>query len=202
MRFLTVTLVVLFATGCVSKAKYDKVESQLAACRDKKGGGGGGGVGGGGGGASRRSALLEQLRPLVDKGILEVEDADGRTVIGMKSEVLFPSGSADLSPDGRETLRTVARVLDSQTNTNWQIEGHTDNDPIQGTGTNWELGANRALAVLHLMVDAGMAPGRLSAATFGEYAPVATNDTAVGKAQNRRIEIVLLPELKRAKKLD
>jgi chemotaxis protein MotB len=205
MRTLITTLLLTTTlVGCVSQAKYAQLESQLEACRNKKGGGGGGGggSGGGGGGAETRRALLEQLKPLVDRGILEVEDYDGRTVIGMRSEVLFPSGSWELSPDGKATIREVGKALNNQTNTRWQIEGHTDNDPMQGNLTNWELGANRALAVLHVMVEAGMSSDRLSAATFGEFNPVVKNDTDEHKAKNRRIEIVLLRDFRAAKQLE
>jgi chemotaxis protein MotB len=199
MRELSVVvLACTLLVGCVSQSKYAQLETQLAQCRGKKVGGGGGGAGG----EARRTALLDQLKPLVDRGVLEVEDYDGRTVLGMRSEVLFGSGSAELSPDGRATLREVAKALAGQENTRWQIEGHTDNDPMQGAVTNWELGANRALAVLHVMVESGMPPGRLSAATFGEYAPVAKNDKAEGKAKNRRIEIVLLRDFRAAKVLE
>jgi chemotaxis protein MotB len=80
-----------------------------------------------------------------------------------------------------------------------QIEGHTDNDPIGGKlmekfPTNWELSTSRALAVVHfLQSEVGINALRLSGAGYGEYQPTALNDTAEGKAVNRRIEIVLLP---------
>lgn len=195
MRVLALVALVLGSTGCSSAAKVAQLENQLAQCRGKKGGGGGGA-------AATPGALLEQLKPLVDRGILEVEDQDGRTVLGMRSEVLFGSGSSELSVEGKETIREIAKALHTQTTTRWQVEGHTDNDPMAGGMTNWELGANRALAVLHVMVDAGMPPGRLSAATFGEFTPVAKNDNNEGKARNRRIEIVLLRDFRAAKSLE
>lgn len=196
MRVLAFASLLTVAAGCSSAAKVQELENQLQACRGKKGGAPAGG------GSAQKGAILEQLKPLVDRGILSVEDQDGRTVLGMRSEVLFSSGSSELSNDGRQTVAEIARVLNKQEGTRWQVEGHTDNDPMQGAMTNWELGANRALAVLHVMIDAGMSPQRLSASTFGEFNPVARNESADGKAKNRRIEIVLLRDFRAAKTLE
>jgi chemotaxis protein MotB len=178
--------------GCVPQSKYLELESQYDACQRK---------------LDRcgerqpnpdRSALLEQLRPLVQRGLLTVKDEDGRTTVQMKAEVLFPSGSAELSPSGRETVAEVARILARQTpGAYWQIEGHTDTEPIstEQFPSNWHLGASRAIAVLQVMLAHGMDNDRLSAATFGEFTPVASNGTPTGRAENRRIELVLLPEV-------
>lgn len=198
MRFPILLVVAALATGgCVSKSKYAELESQLKQCRERKRDADGGAGTPARGGTSQRAELVEQLRPLIESGVLEVEDIDGRTVIGMKAEVLFPSGSAELSPKGRDTVSQIAKVLARKTDTNWQVEGHTDNQPISSAQfpSNWELGAARALAVLKVMLDNGMSGGRLSAATFGEHAPVANNENDTGRAYNRRIEIVLLPQI-------
>ena len=82
------------------------------------------------------------------------------------------------------------------------IEGHTDNQPIKYSGwkSNWELSAHRALSVLHHLKDTGIAPERLSAIGYGEYRPVASNQSTQGQQLNRRVEIVILPRL--VKKLD
>jgi chemotaxis protein MotB len=187
-------LVAVGSAGCVAKSKYVELENQLENCREKNRGGGEGRRGTG-----DRAELIQQLQPLVQKGILEVEDIDGRTVIGMRAEVLFPSGSADLSASGKETIREVGGILARRTDLNWQIEGHTDNEPISTAEfpDNWHLGAARAMAVLRVLINAGMDPNHVSAATFGQYAPVASNTSDSGKAMNRRIEIVLLPEIRR-----
>ena len=78
------------------------------------------------------------------------------------------------------------------------IEGHTDNEPIEYSGwkSNWELSTARALSVLHYLADQeGIAPQRLSAVGYGEYKPVASNDTKEGRRLNRRVEIVILPKI-------
>lgn len=192
MRPLIWMCVVSLSVGCVSKSKYSELETKYEQCRTKLGK------------AKERSgppAWVQQLQPLVDRGVLEVEDVDGRTVIGMSSEVLFRSGSADLSADGRQTVSDLAKILARQTDADWQVEGHTDNQPISSEAfpSNWDLGAARALSVLKVMLDAGMSADHLSAATFGQFAPVASNATDAGRAQNRRIEVVLLPEIRSRK---
>lgn len=142
--------------------------------------------------------LLADLKPLIDRGVLKVQMEGGRVVIGMASDVLFGSGSAELSPEGRETVLALARGLAVHgKDKEFQVEGHTDNTPINTPQfpSNWHLGAARALTVAQLMVEAGFPAKHLSAASFGAERPVASNGTAEGRAQNRRIEVVLLPDL-------
>lgn len=142
--------------------------------------------------------ILNDLKPLVDKGLLKVENVGGRVVIGMASDVLFGSGSADLSAEGASTVMEVARALGRRAaDHDFQVEGHTDNQPIASAQfpNNWYLGAARAITVSQKMVEAGFSTKHISAASFGDLHPVASNDTADGRAKNRRIEIVLLPDL-------
>jgi len=190
-------LVATLVAGCVPKSQYLDVQNKLDACQqklDKKGE-----HKGNGNGNSDFAAISKELQPLVQRGILEVEDEDGRTTIAMRSEVLFPSGSADLSADGRDTIHQVGVALARNTSLNWQVEGHTDNEAINTKEfpDNWHLGAARSLAVLEVLQNSGMSGDRISAASFGEFTPVASNATEAGRAQNRRIEIVLLPEVHR-----
>ena len=118
-------------------------------------------------------------------------------VITFLSEVFFDSGKDIIKADGKLSLDKVAEVLnrdvpDSQV----AVEGHTDNDPIKYSGwkSNWELSSGRALAVLHYLVDeCKVEPQRLSANGYGEYHPVAPNETPQNKQKNRRVEIVILP---------
>ena len=116
------------------------------------------------------------------------------------SEVLFPPGSADLSPAGRGEVAKVAEILravvdDIPAGIDWviQVDGHTDNVPLSGQGEfadNWELSQGRALSVVRYMSSSlGIPPDRLSANGFGEYNPVNTADTEEARAQNRRIEL-------------
>jgi chemotaxis protein MotB len=118
------------------------------------------------------------------------------------SEVLFPPGSADLSPAGQAEIAKVVAILKEVAaqippDINWilQVNGFTDNQPLSGTGQfrdNWELSTARALSVVHYMVNGlHFPPDRLAATGFGEFQPVATGDTPEARAQNRRIELKL-----------
>lgn len=141
--------------------------------------------------------LLSRFRALIDAGKLKVRMADGRMVVVLATDILFGSGSAALSKDGKAAVGEVARVLAEIPKRSFQIEGHTDNVPIASAQypSNWELASARAVNVLKAMVDAGLASSRISAASFGDSHPVAPNDSPETKAQNRRIEIIIVPDL-------
>ena len=115
----------------------------------------------------------------------------------MVDKILFDSGMAEVRGEGRKVLGSIGKVLKDITNKDIRIEGHTDNIPIKGElkskyPTNWELSTARATAVARYLQDeAKVTPERLVAAGYGEYRPVALNDTAENRALNRRIEIVL-----------
>jgi chemotaxis protein MotB len=141
--------------------------------------------------------VLSRFRSLIDAGRLSVSIARGRMVINLPQDILFASGSADLGADGRGTLGEVAGVLAEFPDRRFQVEGHTDDRPISTPQfpSNWELSAARALSVVKLLVAQGVPPENLSGAGFGEFQPVATNGTQEGRRLNRRIEIVMLPNL-------
>jgi len=141
--------------------------------------------------------LLAKFRSLIDAGKLKVRIVEGRMVVVLASDVLFPSGSATLSKDGKAAVAEVAGLLASIPRRQFQVEGHTDNVPISTAQypSNWELAAARALHVVKTMREAGMPEPRISAASFGDSKPAATNETAEGRAQNRRIEITIVPDL-------
>lgn len=151
--------------------------------------------------ADRRLAefkrLLERFSALIDAGKLKVKIVDGRMVVALTSDVLFAPGNATLSPEGKAAIVEVAGLLASMPERAFQVEGHTDNVPIKNAQfpSNWELASARAITVVKTMVDAGMPAARVSAASFGEQKSAATNDTPEGRAQNRRIEIVVVPDL-------
>ena len=141
--------------------------------------------------------LLTRFKALIDAGKLRVKIVDGRMVVALASDILFAPGSADLSKSGAASITEVAKLLAQIPDRKFQVEGHTDNVPMHTDvfPSNWELGSARALNVLKTMVDAGMPQERVSAATFGESKPAASNATSEGKKQNRRIEIVVVPDL-------
>ncbi|MBM4779446.1 MAG: OmpA family protein [Archangiaceae bacterium] len=142
-------------------------------------------------------SLLARFRALIDAGKLKVRIVDGRMVVVLATDVLFGSGSAALSKEGRAAITEVAAVLASLPRRAFQVEGHTDSVPITTAQfpSNWELAAARAITVTKAMIDAGLPAGRVSAASYADKKPTASNDTAEGKALNRRIEITILPDL-------
>jgi len=141
--------------------------------------------------------LLARFQAMIDAGKLEVRIINGRMVIILRSDVLFASGSIKISDEGTAAVVELTNILADMPNRAFQVEGHTDNKPIKTTRfpSNWELAAGRAIAVANVMIDAGLPASAISAASFGENAPTASNDTEDGRAQNRRIEIVLVPDL-------
>ena len=142
--------------------------------------------------------LLARFKTLIDAGKLKVKIADGRMVLELPTDVLFQSGQAKLSDEGAAAVKEVAGVLVTlPRKRRFQVEGHTDNVPIKTARfpSNWQLASARALNVVQAMMEAGMSGDRISAAGFGEYRPVSANDTDEGKASNRRIEIVMVPDL-------
>jgi len=142
-------------------------------------------------------ALLDKFKTLIDSGKLKVRMREGRMVVELATDILFPSGSANLSKEGKAAIVEVAQLLQSIPGRKFQIEGHTDNVPLSGKGykSNWELASARALTVLHTMTEAGLASDRISAASYGDAVPAVPNDTPENKAANRRIEIALVPDL-------
>jgi chemotaxis protein MotB len=151
--------------------------------------------------AARRNEIYEEVlgkfRQLIDAGQLSVVISRGRLVLQLPQDILFASGKADLEPAGIEALTQVGQVLGGFADRQFQVEGHTDNVPIRTTQfpSNWELSTARALAVVHLLQGAGVAATNLSAAGFGEFQPRASNDTPDDRRLNRRIEIVMVPNL-------
>lgn len=141
--------------------------------------------------------LLAKFRSMIESGKLRVRIVRNRMVVELPEGVLFDSGKAKLKDVGETTLAQIAPVLKEIPNRQFQIAGHTDNVPIHTRRfpSNWELSTARAVAVARYLIDQGMAPDRLSAAGYADTQPVASNDTPEGRAQNRRIEIVLVPAL-------
>ncbi len=141
--------------------------------------------------------MLSRFQKLIDAGRLKVKIVNGRMVVELATDVLFASGKSDLSDGGKTALAEVGAVLKDIPERSFQVEGHTDNDPIKTAQfpSNWELGSARAVTVVRALIEAGVSPERVSAASFSEFHPVAGNDSAEGKAANRRIEIVVVPDL-------
>ncbi|HLF18076.1 MAG TPA: flagellar motor protein MotB [Candidatus Omnitrophota bacterium] len=145
-----------------------------------------------------KKELEERLRKEIADKDVKVEMMDRGLVVTFVAEVLFDSGKADLRSQSFATLDKVASVLNTTVkDLNVGVEGHTDDEPIKRSGwkSNWELSANRALSVLHYLIDKqNLSPQRLSISGFGEFHPVISNATKEGRQKNRRVEIVILPK--------
>jgi len=142
-------------------------------------------------------ALGEKLRKMIDAGKLEVTTRRGRMIVKLPAEVLFASGSAQLSPDGQPPLKELAAVLKQFPDRRFMVAGHTDNVPIGPSNfkSNWELSTARAVTVTEFLAGMGVNPTRLAAAGYSEYDPIRANNSEAGRTENRRIEIVLLPNV-------
>jgi chemotaxis protein MotB len=141
--------------------------------------------------------FVERLQGMIDAGQLSVNIKNGRIVIELPNNILFDSGHAKLNEEGKQALTQVASILTQFQDRRFQVEGHTDDRPINSAlyPSNWKLSTARSLAVVHLLIDADVNPNNLSAAGFGEHQPRADNATPEGRQLNRRIEIVMLPNL-------
>ncbi|NVB37953.1 OmpA family protein [Pseudenhygromyxa sp. WMMC2535] len=147
--------------------------------------------------ASEYRGVLAKFKSLIDNGKLKAKIVDGRMVLELQTDILFGSGSAKLSEEGAATIREVGGLLAEIPERRFQVEGHTDNVPIKTKTypSNWELASARAINVVKEMADAGMPGKRVSAAAFADTRPAASNDSDEGRARNRRIEIVIVPDL-------
>lgn len=140
--------------------------------------------------------VAHELQAMFGSEIAEGNVDLRRTARGLEleinSQLLFDSGSSDLNNEYQSLLVRIAEVLKHRSNA-VDVEGFTDNLPIYNERypSNWELSAARAAAVIRLLVDNDMAPQRLAAVGYGPYRPVAGNDTAVGRAKNRRVVLVI-----------
>lgn len=150
-----------------------------------------------------KSLLEDRLSQEIKDKQVKLEMLEKGLVITVVGDLLFDSGKAKIRPQAYPLLDKVARVLKEEASDfNVGIEGHTDNQPIKVSGwkSNWELSAHRALSVLdYLANQKGITPERLSAIGYGEYQSVASNDTKDGRQLNRRVEIIILPQLKKIK---
>jgi chemotaxis protein MotB len=126
----------------------------------------------------------------VDKGVVYIDISD---------KLLFNTGKYEVTPQAKAVLGIVATVLKNQPDIEFMVEGHTDNVPYRGGGQlldNWDLSVKRATSVVRILQkEYGLDPAKMAAAGRGEYKPVTDNDTAEGKAANRRTRIVILPQL-------
>ena len=134
---------------------------------------------------------------------LTVYIKDGNVYVSLQEKLLFKSGSDVVDPKGKEALTTLAKVLNSTKDITVMIEGHTDNVPIKTKlfEDNWDLSTARATSIVRILTKDGFDSNRITASGRGLFHPVQTNETAEGRASNRRTEVILSPDLKELFKL-
>ena len=151
-----------------------------------------------------KEKLSDALLNFEDKG-LTVEARDGKVYVSMENKLLFKSGSWTVGADGRLAIEELGNVLADNPDIAILIEGHTDNIPYSGKGPlkgNWDLSTKRATAIVNqLLENPNILPQNLTAAGRGEYLPIAPNSNREGRAANRRIEVVLSPQLDEIKQI-
>jgi chemotaxis protein MotB len=145
-----------------------------------------------------KEKLSDALLNFEDKG-LTVEARDGKVYVSMENKLLFRSGSWKVESEGKKAIESLGSVLADNPDIAVLIEGHTDNIPYSGKGQlkgNWDLSTKRATSIVNLLLENSyILPQNLTAAGRGEYLPIAPNSTREGRAANRRIEVVLSPQL-------
>ena len=151
-----------------------------------------------------KDAISKALTNFEGKG-LTVEQRDGKVYVSMENKLLFESGSWYVGAQGKQAVKQLGSVLAENPEIAILIEGHTDNVPYKGNAQlsgNWDLSTKRATAIVNILRENNaINPENLTAAGRGEFVPVASNDSAEGRAKNRRIEVILTPKLDEISKL-
>jgi chemotaxis protein MotB len=149
--------------------------------------------------ASAHDQLVKELQAEIENKEIQITQLADRLSVSLVDKILFPSGEAEITPAGLKVLERVGNIIKNVQDKIIRVEGHTDNVPIHPRlqkqfPTNWELSTARANNVVRFLQEkVGMDPSRLQAVGLSEYHPIASNETASGRSQNRRIEIALLP---------
>jgi len=218
ITLLLLFFIILYSMSSISAAKFQQVSQAFAsifnagpfALFDTKSAGGAGVLEGltpgqqvqssrggpqqGTGGASMlRTQAVSALQNLVKAGKVKVIPTENGFAISLISDTYFGSASATLAPDAMPVLQQVAEFLGGISNS-IVVEGYTDNIPpdTKKWTSNWQLSSERSLAVLQTIEDYGVPTDRLSSSAYGETRPVQSNDTAEGRAFNRRVDIVIV----------
>ncbi len=162
---------------------------------------------------SAKEASMKKLKETLSKALnafegkgLTIEQKNGKVYVSMENKLLFQTGSWAVGTEGKKAVVEVGKVLAQNPDIAVLIEGHTDNDKFAGAmgqiENNWDLSTKRATAIVNILSEnKGINKQNLTAAGRGEFAPIATNETAEGKSKNRRIEIILTPKLDEISKM-
>jgi chemotaxis protein MotB len=141
--------------------------------------------------------FLAKFKSMIDAGKLDITVRRGQIVLALATDILFDTGKTDIRPEGVQTLSDVAEALKGVSGRRFQVDGHTDTLPIKTAQfpSNWELSTARAVSVVKLLIERGVKPDTLSAAGHAEFDPVQSNANEKGRSKNRRIEIVVVPNI-------
>ena len=143
-------------------------------------------------------AITAKFQAMIDSGKLKVTTRGGQMIVELPAGILFASGKASLSKDGEVAIGEVATILKEFTDRRFLVAGHTDNERLGKSSKfddNWELSSARAITVTKFLIQGGVAPKNVSAAGYAEFDPIVANDSEENKQKNRRIEIILLPNI-------
>jgi chemotaxis protein MotB len=181
IKMSVVLCAALLAAGCVSQQKYDTEVKQVGTLTDQN---------------ATYAKLNEQLSAEVKSNQVQIQQLQNQLKVTVLNELLFPEGGWTLHAKGEESLAKIAPTLAALKGQQVVVEGFTDNVPIgpalrERFPSNWELSTARATDVLRYLAAKGVPSNMLSAQGFGDSRPVASNDTAEGRAKNRRVEIVI-----------
>ena len=155
---------------------------------------------------NKKDSMLTSLRKRISKALtglegegLSIQQRNGKVYVSLEEKLLFASGSYTVNSNGVSALNKLAKALATQEDLDILVEGHTDSIPLSGKGLvkdNWDLSVMRATSVVKVLTaDLSLDPNQLTAAGKGEYMPIANNSNAEGRSMNRRIEIILSPNL-------
>ncbi|MBD3581769.1 OmpA family protein [Flavobacterium selenitireducens] len=161
---------------------------------------------------AQKDAAMRKLKETLSKALnsfegkgLTVEQKNGKVYVSMENKLLFGSGSWAVGTEGRRAVTEVGKVLGDNPDITVQIEGHTDDVKYQGSGQiadNWDLSTKRATAIVQILLEnKNINATNITAAGRSQFSPIAPNETAEGKAKNRRIEIILTPKLDEISKM-
>jgi chemotaxis protein MotB len=147
--------------------------------------------------------FVQKFKSMIDAGKLDIATRHGRIVLALATDVLFDEGKTEIKPEGKTAITEVANALKGVTGRHFQVAGHTDTFPIHNKEfpSNWELSTARAVAVVKLLVEKGVKADQLSAAGYAEFDPSQSNASDKGRSKNRRIEIVLVPNIEELVKI-
>ena len=146
--------------------------------------------------------VLDKIEKRIEEGMtdfqskgVDVDYRDGFVYVSMKDELMYKSGSAKVQEEGKKALTNLASVLNEYPKLKIIVLGHTDDKQFKKGSDNWTLSTERANGIVRILRDLNVDPARLTAAGKGKYSPIADNTTTEGRAQNRRTEIILNPDM-------